>query len=189
MATTPPTFQGYLRTGRKVCRLPGLCRYRGNLALWKLPATATAPVVTLHTLDVIRKKVGVFAATVDPSGRWLAAGTADGSLLFWDLWAQKPGDSGVVVPSFMHHGRVTAMAFSRKGDKLYSVGGDKLLLRVDAPEQAAKPLDTQQLASAIQVVRVDGWGESSTVLPCTRNRKALSQWVAVPRSACSISTA
>lgn len=131
----------------------------GNLALWKLPATATAPVVTLHTLDVIRKKVGVFAATVDPSGRWLAAGTADGSLLFWDLWAQKPGDSGVVVPSFMHHGRVTAMAFSRKGDKLYSVGGDKLLLEWTLPEQAAKPLDTQQLASAIQVVRVDGWGE------------------------------
>ena len=131
----------------------------GNLGLWNVPGKATAPVVALHTLEVIRKKVGVFAAAIDPSGRWLAAGTADGSLLFWDLWAQKPADTGVVVPSFMHHGRVTAMAFSSKGNKLYSVGGDKLLLEWTLPAQAGKPLDTQQLASAIQVVRVDGWGE------------------------------
>lgn len=132
---------------------------KGNLGIWNTASKAgAAPAVALHTQTIIKKDVGIFAMAISPSGRWLAAGTADGSILFWDLWAAEPNESGVALPSFMHHGRVTAMVFSRDGTKLYSVGGDKLLLEWTLPGQQEQ-LNIKTLAADVQVVRFDGWGE------------------------------
>ncbi|HEY5852439.1 MAG TPA: hypothetical protein VIT62_16960 [Lysobacter sp.] len=91
--------------------------------------------------DHLARKVGIFSAAADPSGRYFVAGDSEGFIHVWDLTAADPGSSGTRL-TVAFHGRgqldaqVRGIAFAPRSLEFVSVGLDGYVIRWQLPEDA-----------------------------------------------------
>ncbi|MBU0968071.1 MAG: protein kinase [Proteobacteria bacterium] len=97
----------------------------------------------LSTIDTGGQAVTGLA--VSPDGKFIAAGTADGEVVFW----QSSAGNSLLWRSRLHHGRVNALAFSRDGRFFASGGADgAMVIRTIATgrEKIVTAWDNRQIA-------------------------------------------
>jgi WD40 repeat protein len=119
---------------RRVAFLSGL----GDGAAEPLVAAAVGPTVQILDLTgrsaavaSLRPDAAITALAVDPAGRRLAAGDADGGVSVWEMLANGSVQLGSAIEGHRHIEAVTALAFTRDGRTLVSGSRDRAVVLWD----------------------------------------------------------
>jgi hypothetical protein len=110
-----------------------------------LTVGCTGGLVTRHRsdtgalLELLEKSSLATCLAIDPAGRWVASGNADGSLTLWGPGTDKPA-----VRRAAHGNRVRAVAFDHTGQTLASVGGGPAKLWASAGLDALRTLESDR---------------------------------------------
>jgi WD40 repeat protein len=104
-----------------------------KLTLWK--PLAEQPVATLWNLKVSEKSESIKSLAIDPTGKWIAAGDAEGTLRLWSLSDQKELVSKKVLRNDVVH-----LSISDDGNEIAvgSYGKEILVLDAKTLEQKKK---------------------------------------------------
>ncbi|GGI21019.1 hypothetical protein GCM10010987_12280 [Bradyrhizobium guangdongense] len=113
---------------------------------------ATGMPLDGHTTDVA-------VAAYSPDRRWLAIGTADGSVRLHDLTASGPHSAAHDLAG--HHGPVAGLVFAGDGRRLVSAGSDGTLRlwQIDAASPVAGPVISVKAMGAIRALAASPDGQ------------------------------
>jgi hypothetical protein len=103
--------------------------------IWSVASPADAPLILdgAHTGSV-------YSAVFDPTGRWVATGSSDGTIGVWDA-----GSARLLAQLHRHNEGVNVVRFSPDGKSILSASDDGMVI-VDPCYACTVPLETLQRA-------------------------------------------
>ena len=126
----------------------------GSLRWWNLGGQRAEPVAEVATQSALR------SVAYSPDGRYLAAGTAEGSVRIWDVDTDGSGLARGTATLLGHGAGVYALAFSPDGGLLASGSLDKTIRIWDFRQPDEEPITLQEHNGRVWTVAFSPDGET-----------------------------